>query len=93
VASNLRGLAEVNGKIQAMNKESGKNDDFGKASLPVICPSLVEPGQWDRIQKKLMSNQGTLLKIVKYFSLGYSLQKIFNFGTQAMDGNDNFNEE
>lgn len=91
VASNFKGLAEVNGKIQAMNKESGKLDEFGKAALPVMCPNLVTPGDWDTIRTKLMSNQDALLKISKYFSLGYSLQKIFNFGIQALD--DNFTEE
>ena len=90
VTANLKGLFEINGKIQALNRDNGKHNDFGKASLPIMCPSLEDAGQWDKIQKKLMSNQEALLKISDYFSLGYSLQKIFIFGTQALD--DNFDE-
>jgi hypothetical protein len=52
-------------------------------------PCLEDPGQWDKLQKQLLSRHDHLLKISEYFSLGYSLQLVFNYGTQALDKNFN----
>jgi hypothetical protein len=86
-AANLKGLVEINSKIQALNKDRGKHDDFGKTSLLIMRPCLEEPAEWDKLQRKLSSRLDSLLKISEHFSLGYSLQKIFNYGTQALDKN------